>query len=57
MAVPGLGGIGAAIGGLSKLGIKPEMMAKAVPFLSGYLKKHGGAAVGALLGGVFKTGK
>lgn len=42
---------------LSKLGIKPEMIAKAVPFLSGYLKKHGGAALGSLLGGVFKSGK
>ena len=50
-------GILSAIAGLSKLGIKPEMIAKAVPFLSGYLKKHGGAAVGGLLGGVFKQGK
>jgi hypothetical protein len=48
---------GMAWAGLSKLGIKPEMIAKAVPFLSGYLKKYGGAAVGGLLGGLFKTGK
>jgi len=55
MALPaGMGSMIGAIGGLSKLGIKPEMIAKAVPFLSGYLKKHGGEAVGALLGGVFK---
>jgi hypothetical protein len=33
------------------------MIAKALPFLSGYLKKYGGAAVGSLLGGLFKTGK
>src|SRR5262245_17278678 len=50
-------GMVSAIAGLSKLGIKPEMIAKAVPFLSGYLKKHAGAAVGGLLGGVFNQGK
>src|SRR5262245_12985422 len=55
MAAPD--GITSAIAGLSKLGIKPEMIAKAVPFLSGYLKKYGGDAVGTLLGGLFKTGK
>jgi hypothetical protein len=36
---------------------KPETLLKAVPFLSGYLKKLGGADVGGLLGGVFKQGK
>lgn len=46
-----------AISALSKMGIKPEMMAKAVPFLSGFLKKNGSAALGSLLGGLFKTGK
>jgi hypothetical protein len=51
------GGMASVFGGLSKLGIKPEMIAKAVPFLSGYLKKNGGKAVGAVLGSVFKTGK
>ena len=54
MAVPDMA---SAVAGLSKLGIKPEMIAKALPFLSGYLKKYGGDAVGALLGGLFKTGK
>ena len=49
--------LGAAIGAFSKLGIKPDMIAKAVPYLSGYLKKHGTAALGPLLEGVFKTGK
>jgi len=34
------------------------MIAKAVPYLSGYLKKHGtGGGLGSLLEGVFKTGK
>ena len=47
----------AAVSALSKMGIKPEMIAKAVPYLSGYLKKYGTAALGSLLGGLFKTGK
>jgi hypothetical protein len=51
------GGIASAMGSLAKLGMKPEMLAKAVPFLSGYLKKYGGANIGAMLGGLFKTGK
>ena len=46
-----------AISALGKMGIKPEMIAKAVPFLSGFLKKNGSAALGSLLGGLFKTGK
>src|SRR5262245_17792226 len=50
-------GMASAFAGFSKLGIKPEMVAKAVPFMSGYLKKYGGAAVGSLLGGLFKMGK
>jgi hypothetical protein len=50
-------GMAAAIPGFSKLGIKPDMILKTVPFLSGYLKKYGGADVGSLLGGLFKTGK
>jgi hypothetical protein len=49
--------IGSAISGFMKMGIKPDMIMKAVPYLSGYLKKHGGAAVGSLLGGLLKTGK
>jgi hypothetical protein len=50
-------GMTTALSGLSKLGIKPEMIAKAIPFLSGYLKKYGGAKIGEILGGLFKTGK
>lgn len=34
--------------------ISPEMLMKALPFLSGYLKKYGGAAVGGLLDSLFK---
>lgn len=50
-------GMASAFTGLSMLGIKPEMIAKAIPFLSGFLKKYGGAALGPLLSSVFKTGK
>jgi hypothetical protein len=50
-------GMTSAVAGFSKLGIKPDMIAKAIPFLSGYLKKYGGGDMGALLGGLFKTSK
>jgi len=33
------------------------MITKAIPFLTGYLKKNGGKGIGALIGQVFKTGK
>jgi hypothetical protein len=46
-----------ALPGLSKLGITPEMLAKALPFLTGYLKKFGGEALDKMLGGLFKAGK
>lgn len=52
MAAPD--GMASAASGFSKLGIKPEMIAKALPFLAGYLKKYGGTAVESLLGGLFK---
>ena len=50
-------GVESAISVLSKMGINPGMLAKAIPFLSGYLKKNGGNAASVLLGQVFKTGK
>ena len=49
--------IGSAIAGFMKMGISPEMIAKAVPYLSGYLKKHGTAGLGSLIGGLLKTSK
>lgn len=55
MAAPD--GMASAAAGFSKLGISPEMIAKALPFLSGYLKKYGGGALSSVLGGLFKTGK
>lgn len=47
-------GITSAAAGISNLGIKPEMIMKALPFLSGYLKKYGGAALGSLFERLFK---
>ena len=52
-----LDGVAAAMSAFPKVGISPEMIAKAIPFLSGYLKKYGGAALGSVLGGVFNAGK
>lgn len=55
MAAPG--GIGSAISILSKMGINPAMIGKAIPFLTEYLKKNGGKAVSGMLGQVFKSEK
>jgi hypothetical protein len=48
------GGLAGAAGAFSKLGLKPEMVAKAVPVLTQYVSKTGGANVGSLLAGVLK---
>lgn len=48
------GGMGSAAAAFSKLGLKPEMVAKAVPVLTQYVTKSGGAGVGSLLAGVLK---
>lgn len=58
-ALPGgagaaLGGVSALAGPFSKLGLKPEMAMKAVPVVTNYVTKSGGAEVGKLLGSVFK---
>jgi hypothetical protein len=61
----GLGGVagaaGAAAGGLasatsafSQLGLKPDMVAKAIPILTSFVSKSGGANVGSLLASVLK---
>jgi hypothetical protein len=57
----GAGGLAAKMGGLadaasafSKLGLKPSMVAKAVPVLTKFVSKSGGADVGKLLAGVLK---
>ena len=38
----------------SKLGLKPDMVAKAVPVLTSFVNKSGGAGVGSLLAGALK---
>jgi hypothetical protein len=55
-----MGALGAASGMASmassfqKLGLKPEMVAKAVPVLTSFVTKSGGASVGNLLANVLK---
>jgi hypothetical protein len=48
------GGLGNAAAAFSKLGLKPELVAKAVPIVTQYVSKTGGAGVGSLLAGVLK---
>ena len=48
------GGLASAASAFSKLGLKPEMVAKAVPILTSFVTKSGGADVGKLLAGVLK---
>ena len=48
------GGLAAVASSFTKLGLKPEMVAKAVPVLTSFVTKSGGANVGSLLAGVLK---
>jgi hypothetical protein len=48
------GGLAGAASAFSKLGLKPELVSKAVPLLTSMVTKSGGADVGALLAGVLK---
>jgi hypothetical protein len=50
-AAGGLAGVGQSF---SKLGLSPELIGKAVPFLTKYVSGLGGPAVGKLLAGVLK---
>jgi len=47
-------GLASAASAFSKLGLKPELVAKAVPVLTSFVTKSGGANVGKLLGSVLK---
>lgn len=47
-------GLGAAASAFSKLGLSPGLVAKAVPILTSFVSKSGGANVGSLLAGVLK---
>jgi uncharacterized protein VcgC/VcgE DUF2780 len=53
-AIPGLGGLSSVAGAFSKLNLKPELVMKAVPILTKYASKVGGADIGKLLAGVLK---
>ena len=47
-------GLASAAAAFSKLGLKPDLVAKAVPVLTSFVSKSGGANVGSLLAGVLK---
>ena len=49
-----LGGLAAAASAFSKLGLSPDLVAKAVPVLTSFVSKSGGADVGKLLAGALK---
>jgi len=48
------GGLATAASAFSKLGLKPDMVGKAVPVLTNFVTKSGGANVGKLLAGALK---
>ena len=48
------GGLMAAASAFSKLGLSPDLVAKAVPILTSFVGKSGGANVASLLAGVLK---
>jgi len=47
-------GLASAASAFSKLGLSPDLVAKAVPVLTSFVSKSGGADVGKLLAGVLK---
>ena len=57
-SLAGATGVGGSVAGLAesfgKLGLKPEMIATAIPILTNYVSKSAGPAVGQLLGGALK---
>ena len=48
------GGLASAASAFTKLGLKPDMVSKAVPALTSFVTKSGGADVGKLLAGALK---
>lgn len=48
------GGLAGAASAFSALGLNPDLVAKAVPVLTGFVTKSGGASVGNLLAGALK---
>lgn len=53
-AMSQLGGLASMASAFSKLGLKPEMVAKAIPVLTQFVSKSGGANLGSLLAGALK---
>jgi hypothetical protein len=47
-------GLAAVASAFSKLGLKPELVSKAIPVLTSFVSKSGGANVAGLLAGVLK---
>jgi len=47
-------GLASAASAFSALGLKPELVSKAIPILTQYVGKMGGPALASLLGGVLK---
>ncbi len=47
-------GLAAAASAFTNLGLKPELVAQAVPILTSFVTKSGGANVGNLLAGALK---
>jgi len=47
-------GLAGAASAFQKLGLKPELVAKAVPILTSFVTKSGGASMGSLLASVLK---
>jgi Protein of unknown function VcgC/VcgE (DUF2780) len=55
--IPGGGsaaGLSSLTGAFTKLGLKPDMVAKAVPVLTNFVSKSAGPQVGQLLAGALK---
>lgn len=48
------GGLAAAAAAFSQLGLSPDLVAKAIPVLTSFVTKSGGAGVGSLLAGALK---
>jgi hypothetical protein len=53
-ALSQVGGLASMASAFSKLGLKPEMVAKAIPILTQFVSKSGGANLGTLLAGALK---
>jgi hypothetical protein len=53
-ALAGASGLASAASAFSSLGLKPDMVAKAVPILTSFVSKSGGANVASLLAGALK---